>query len=443
MATYYVNSGAAGANTGGSWTDAFLTLTQGVAAATANNDVVKVHYTHTETAASTIATAVANIAIIAVNKDSSDALTPMGASGGFTSAASYTILAGAFRVRIYGLTFELTGSAVRFIQGGGADGAHLNYESCLFSCVNTASTSGITLGAAAVDSQSYAEYRSCTFKFGHADQRFFCGRNAIIGGGIDAAGTAPGSQGLFSFARNDPGGAHLTVNGFDLSHLNVTTPTLIADSTTQTFLARLVQCKIPSGLVYLATQTATNAGAGEVWLMDCASGDTHGLFVYANPMGSVVSDTGIYLTAGAAAQSWKIVTTANCSYYTPFETPWFGYYNTVTTAITPYVEILRDGSATAYQDDEVWIDVLAKVTASSTQSSLATDRMTLLGTPANQAAGAGLGSWTGETTTGAPDAWSGKCAVASLTPAEVGHIQARIVVGEPSITVYADPQIRT
>jgi hypothetical protein len=31
----------------------------------------------------------------------------------------------------------------------------------------------------------------------------------------------------------------------------------------------------------------------------------------------------------------------------------------------------------------------------------------------------------------------------SITPAEVGHIQARIVVGEPSITVYADPQIRT
>ena len=231
----------------------------------------------------------------------------------------------------------------------------------------------------------------------------------------------------------------MEVFGFDLTHLDATTPTLIADSTTQTFLARLVNCKLPSGLVHLATQTATNRGAGEVYLHDCAVGDSHGFFGYYNPMGSIVSDTGIYVTAGAAAQSWKIVTTANCSYYTPFETPWFGYYNTVTTSIAPYVEILRDGSTTAYQDDEVWLDVMAKTNTGSTQSALTTDRMTLLGTPANHAAGAGLGSWTGESGT----AWSGKLVMASLTPAEVGHIQARIVVGEPSITVYADPQIRT
>jgi hypothetical protein len=189
----------------------------------------------------------------------------------------------------------------------------------------------------------------------------------------------------------------------------------------------------------LATQTHLNRSSAECYVFDCASGDTHGLFGYANTMGSVVSDTGIFFTSGAAAQSWKIVTTANCSFYTPFETPWFGYYNTVTTSITPYVEILRDGSTTAYQDDEVWLDVMAKTTSGSTQSSLTTDRMTLLGTPANHAAGAGLGSWTGESGT----AWSGKLVMASLTPAEAGHIQARIVVGEPSVTVYVDPQIRT
>ena len=190
----------------------------------------------------------------------------------------------------------------------------------------------------------------------------------------------------------------------------------------------------------LATQTNLNRSSAEVYVFDCASGDTHGLFGYANAMGSVVSDTGIYFTAGAAAQSWKIVTTANCSFYTPFETPWFGYYNTGTSAITPYVEILRDGSATAYQDDEVWMDIAAKVTTTSTLATLYSDRMMLLGTAANQDAGAGLGSWTGEGGT----AWSGKLALgSSITPAENGHIQARIVVGEPASTVYADPQGRT
>jgi len=189
----------------------------------------------------------------------------------------------------------------------------------------------------------------------------------------------------------------------------------------------------------LATQTHLNFSSAEVVVLDCSSGDTHGLFGYQNAFGSVVSDAGIFVTAGAAAQSWKIVTTANCSYYTPFTTPWLGYYNATLTAITPYAEILRNLSATAYQDDEVWCEVLAKTTDASTQGTPYSDRMTILGTPANQAAGVGLGSWTGEDAT----AWSGKVGLnASITPAEVGHISMRFVVGEPSITVYADPQIR-
>ena len=65
--------------------------------------------------------------------------------------------------------------------------------------------------------------------------------------------------------------------------------------------------------------------------------------------------------------------------------------------------------------------------------------MAILGTPANLDAGAGLGSWTGEGGT----AWSGKADAGSITPAESGAIRGRWVVGEPSITVYVDPQIRT
>jgi hypothetical protein len=63
--------------------------------------------------------------------------------------------------------------------------------------------------------------------------------------------------------------------------------------------------------------------------------------------------------------------------------------------------------------------------------------MTLLGTPANQAAGGA--TWTGGTTP-----WSGKLATnATITPQEIGNLSARVCVGEPSITVYVDPQIRT
>jgi len=438
--TYYVNSGAGGADTGGSWTDAFLTLAQGVAAATSDNDVVKVHYEHVQSAYTGV-TAVANIAVISVDKDASDALTPMGSSGRFTNNQSYVTIGGAFRVFIYGLTFQLTGTNVRYIACAG-DNGHVVYQDPFFDVgPNTALSSGVYLAPFSNDQQSYVELHNPTFKFGAANQRIFPSRADIYGGTIDAAGTAPGAIGLFDFSRTDPGGAYLVANGFNITHMNATTPTLVTDSTTQTFLVKLINCKLPAGLTYFATQTAQNQAAGEVWLHDCAVGDTHGLFAYANPQGSVVSDTGIYFTAGAAGQSWKIVTTANCNYYTPFETPWFGYYNSdISTAIAPYIEILRDGSATEYQDDEVWIDVLAKVTSGSTQSTLYTDRMILLGSDNAQDNGAGLGSWTGESGT----AWSGKIGLGStITPAEVGHIQARIVVGEPSVTVYADPQLRT
>lgn len=200
------------------------------------------------------------------------------------------------------------------------------------------------------------------------------------------------------------------------------------------------QCKLGANVTILATQTPANKSSGAAYVFDCSSGDTHTFMGYYDAFGSCVSDTGIYYTTGAAAQSWKIVTTANCSYYTPFVSPFVDFYNTGTSSITPRFEILRDGSTTAFQDDEVWGEFFVKTTSGSTQSTESSDRMTLLGTPANQATGAGTGSWTGE----AGSAWSGKIDSGSaVTPAESGHIRGRVVVGEPSITVYVDPQIRT
>lgn len=438
MATYYLWSGAAGAGTGADWTNAFTTYTAALAAATADRDVVKVHKAHTEElAVDTNYTHQNNICVICVDKDASDALATMGDTawiGNSTTNRSVQML-GAFRVYVYGITLRTAGASTDNIVLGGSDGSHFEFESCYFWHGNTSVSTGVFIGSG--DIQSFVKAKNCTFRFNLATHRIsVVSRFVIEGGKLAATGTIP-TGGLFVAATVDPAGASVDCLGFDMSYLG--SNPIVGNATTNAFTARLSQCKLGTSFVLLATQTNLNRSSAEVYAFDCASGDTHGLFAYANPMGSVVSDTGIYFTSGAAAQSWKIVTTANCSYYTPFETPWFGYYNTVTTAITPYVEILRDGSTTAYNDNQVWLDVMAKTTSGSTQSSLTTDRMTLLGSANPQDNGAGLGSWTGESGT----AWSGKLAVASLTPAEVGRLSARVVVGEPSITVYADPQIRT
>jgi len=356
--------------------------------------------------------------------------------GNSTTTRGVTI-AGAFRTKLHGLTFRIAGTGSTSLALLGTAGQHTVYEDCYLWQGSSGATAAIIAGV--IDGATFCELRNCTLRFSGTTENkaFFVGcKMVIVGGSVSSAGSIPAC-----FARigtQDPGGTTLDVIGMDLSAMG--SSSLIGDTSTAAGVARFSQCKLGSGYVMLSTQTRASRAGAEVYVFDCASGDTHGLFGYANAMGSVVSDTGIYVTAGAAAQSWKIVTTANCSFYTPFETPWLGYYNTGTSAITPYIEILRDGSATAYQDDEVWMDIAAKVTTTSTIATLYSDRMTPLGTPANQAAGAGTGSWTGENAT----AWSGKCAIgSSITPAETGHIQARIVVGEPSITVYADPQIRT
>jgi hypothetical protein len=147
----------------------------------------------------------------------------------------------------------------------------------------------------------------------------------------------------------------------------------------------------------------------------------------------------VYFTTGAAQQSWKIVTTAAASAAVPFVTPPIPVFHDGTAAITPYLEILRDGSATAYKDNEVWAEFALKTTSGTVLGTTSSDAATLLSAGANQASGAGLGSWTGESGT----AWSGKCGLSgTVTPAEVGEIVARVSVGAPSATVYVDPQVR-
>ena len=195
----------------------------------------------------------------------------------------------------------------------------------------------------------------------------------------------------------------------------------------------------------MAAQALNNRSGAEVWIIDCsdaAGTPNEKLFGYYNALGSVVSDTSIYTTAGAAAQSWKIVTTANATKGVPFETPWIQLHNTGTSAITPYLELVRSGSATAYKDNEVWAEVMCKTTSGYTIATYYADKASLGSAGADQATGGlAAGDWTGENAT----SWFGKIdSGAAITPAEVGSISMRVCVGIASKSdIYIDPQIRT
>jgi hypothetical protein len=230
--------------------------------------------------------------------------------------------------------------------------------------------------------------------------------------------------------------------GCDLSNY---ANTLFGNNDQSTGIFHLVNCKLGSGVTVAAFTSPLNKSGNQIYLYNCANGDTHYAMEHYNALGQTTVDTGIYANDGAVYNgtnrcSWKIVTTANCSYYSPYQSPWIDCYHSGTSAITPSLEILRSGNATAYQNDEVWSEFSYQGTSGSPLAIIVDDAMALLGTPADQTTGAlDASGWEAENGT----SWFGKLnPTAAITPAEIGHLRARVCVGEPSVTVYVDPTIR-
>lgn len=438
---------ASGSNTApyDTWAKAATSFATAIGAATTDGDTVVIQYdgvpaTDAELAADTGYTVLASISLIASTNSGTSTITPtpMGVSnwiGNSTTNRSVTINGGG-RVYMFGITLRTAGGTTDSINLATSDGLHYVLEHCFLWGGNTATASLIALGNASSGQNSYFHFKNTDVRLGHASQSInLRGQLLWEGGSLSSSGAAPNA--LISFNTN---ATTADIEGVDLSHLG--TNPVFGNATGNSPVVELTRCTLGSGAsaaTILATQSTGNLSGATAWMFDCSDGDVHGLIGHANALGSTSSNLSIYFTGGAAVQSWKIETTANASQQAPYLSPWVDLYHATASAITPYLEILRDGSATAFQNDEVWGEFSAKTTANKTIASFYKDRMTFGGTPADQAAGAGVGSWTGENAT----AWSGKCdSGAAITPAEVGHIRGRICVAEPSTVVYVDPQIR-
>jgi hypothetical protein len=437
MATYYVWSGGSNTPPYNSWATAAVALSTAVSAASADNDVILVHYADAQvlTVDTVYTFAAANIQLYTVDKDNGDALTPMGTTGylGSTTTNVAITFSGGRRVYIYGLTPRNASSGADNFSLNGGNGGQITYNSCYFWLGSTNTSSRITTDLG--DANSFVRLEACTFRFGATAQGLRLGSDVeIIGGEISSAGSAI-TEVFKGGQAADTAGATVEVLGFDMSAA-ASTAAIVADHAVVSGRYLLRQCKLPSTPTYLATQTDKNFSSATLEVIDCAAGDTHGIYGYYAAVGSFSTD---FTITYDGEPSWKIETTADASPFIPFVTPWVGLHNTTLSSLTPRFEILRDGSTSAFQDDEVWAEFAAKVTTGSTNSTLFTDRMAPLGTPTNLANGSGLTDWAGESGT----AWSGKIdSGASISPAEEGPILGRILVGEPSTTVYISPRIR-
>lgn len=434
MTTRYVFSGATGLNDGTSWANAYTTLGAAVDVSGVNGDIIKIHKTHQEeVAGDTSYYFTANINIVCVDKDAGDALATMGVGGWIGhSTLNRSINLLDYNVYIYGVTFRVSGTTSDSIQIALNAGSYHILDKCYLWMGNSSASSRINLAAPA----AIAEFIDCTFRFGTTTQMLTGrGQVKIYGGSISADGAAPAK--LFGYAVSIIEGSIYEIFRFDLSAFNG-----FVVSTQSAFRQfYFYDCKFSSTLTLYETQVTNYAP--EVFVFNCSSGDEHYHFAHYSVLGQTVAVTSPYANDGALYDgtnhvTWKIITSAICSEYTPYISPWIDRYHSGSSAITPSLEILRDDSTTALQDNEVWGEFSYQGTTGFPLSVFVNDRMALLGAPANQAAGVGLAGWTGESGT----AWSGKLVSPSITPAEIGFLRARVSVGKPSATLYVDPTIR-
>jgi hypothetical protein len=446
MTTYYLSSvDGSDASDGLSWDNAYATFKYAVETASAvasGPHTLLVDSAHNESlSAATTITAAGNINVLCVNRTTGALAT--GATVG-AQATSYAITYnGAFHVYTSGITLKLgTGTENVDITLNSTDGGYFVFENCTFIQNNNAGAE-VAIGSPGTAMNGATLLKGCAFTFAHAGNGIQPKTKSTL---VNCSGSGTSPTNLFEPITTCSGAVCLC-DGCDWSFAtgNVVRPDDGAGTCEFTFR----NCKFGVGATIFPQQTTvSNPGGTTVTAYNCSAGDTHYAFFHRNPFGQTNAVVTYYCDDGATDQnntniSYSVVTSATCSYYTPYEGPWIAKPHTGTAAVTPSFEGLRVNSTTVIQDDEVWGEWSYQGTSGSTQASFVSDRMTPLGTAANQTSSKTYADWTGSPTdTDSGDSVFKLAPASAITPAEVGHIMGRVVVGEPSMTIYYDPQIR-
>jgi hypothetical protein len=438
---YYVDSTTGSdSDDGSTWALAKATFGAAVTLATSDGDFIYVAHNHSESlSADTTYTFAANVRVLCVNSGTG-ALATTGTID--AQPTSYIIsLGGAKNVYVYGLIFKVSGTSnSKYTAVSTSDGSHFELEQCTFNFPCT----GVVYAAFGVNTiNTYAMLKSCTFIFNSSGQFILSrGLTDFVDCSFCETGALPTTK-LISMGF----GASAFFTGCTMSKI---TSTLVGNNVDGPAITVFSNCKFGSGVtIKYAAVTVLNKGNQNVYAFNCDAGDNHYTMYHGDAFGETIVSTSVYLNDGATYDgsnnhrcSWKITTTANCNYFYPYVSPWLDRYHSNNIAITPYLEILRSGSSTAYQNDEVWSEWSYQGSDNSTKAVIdGTDRMTPLGTPADQTTSSKpLTDWAGRDSS---NNWAGRLSPLSpITPLEIGYIRARICVGEPSVTVYADPKIR-
>jgi hypothetical protein len=436
MAIYYVYSGAGGSNNGSSWANAFTTLTTAFATEVAG-DTLYVAHDHAETTAAAITltssgTSSAVTKIVCVNRAGS--VPPVSADRRATATVTTT---GTSNITLNGVAHY---DGIIFNAGTGTGSASIliaqlatnwhRLDNCSLRLLTTGVVANITLGGISAGGD-YVELNNTTVSFANSNHTIICYGRVKWGNTPSALlGTMPTS--LFQ-APNARGGS-IECIGVDLSAAGSGKTLVNSAGPSQAGTALFLDCKLDA-----AVTKSLAPGSGGTWDIDFVRSGSAGVnyTTYSDRMaGRLIEETTIVRTGGASDGTtpiaWKIATTGNCFYSTPFNCPPMAIWNDTTGAsVTATVEGIWGGGSVP-NDDDVWLEVEFLGDASSPQGSFVNDgKADLLTTAAGQTSSSE--TWGGSTT-------KFKLAV-TFTPQQKGWIYARVKCAKASTTFYIDPLV--
>lgn len=441
----YVYHGATGAGDGTSWTDAYTSLIAAIAARAAGEEywLASDHdETNTSTQTYGFKGTIANPdRCLSVNR-STDAL-EAGALIKVTGDTSYLLFTGS--VYVNGVTTDTGTSSDENMtthfhhNTAAADGEVQVWENCTTVCrTSRDNDAGPKIGMntdGAPDSEVWLINHTFDIT-GHASKRIYCyGRVRIIGGGI-AAGTSIAQEVFSSFGKM---GTDLIVIGFDMSECAAGTDihrggNFCRSGTALVFSNIEVPASWTGGVFGTAPTVPLRA---EVYNFGASGEDASGKLWFQDYPGQVREETTI-VRSGGAAISRKMTTITHTGLYPsmPMRGPTIRK-NVAAGTVDVAVHAVLD-SATALDDDEFWIEVMAFTTSGIPISTLYTSRVPPRTTAATLAAS--TESWG---TTGFTNEQKRKALIEGIVIAEAGYIEITPCLARSACTLYycPDPEI--
>lgn len=432
MASYYVYSGAVGAADGTSWADAYTTLAA-AATARAAGDIFFVADDHVETQGTAMTvtfpgtSASPNYCLCVVRVGGT--VPPVNADLRDTATISTT---GASAINLLGF---VEGYGIIFsCAGGGANsatfqvgGAYVQkWKNCVFGYATTANR---TLSIGIETGPCVTEFINCKLSFAVVGQLVGIKGNFIWRDTVGAITGAAVPTNLFN-----GGSTHgsLLIEGVDLSAM-VTGKNIVGS--TQIPSVYLKDCKLDSAVTIAARQTVASPQA--TYIIRSDSGATN---YRHEKRGGYAGDQTVELTIvrtdgasdGTTPISWKLVTTANARWTSPFEALPISVWNSTTgSAITLTVQGIW-GGGTVPNNDDIWMDVEYPGSALTPMGSfISSGKTSVLATAT--AIPVGSGTWGGSTTKFAMSV--------SFTPQMKGPITVYIKAAAASATFYIDPKV--